>query len=301
MRELRLEDLCDGNIYHICTDGTDCQTIMSDSEDFRTAKNYLALVSWQLAVPIITYCIMSNHFHILAVCKDREEAMVFIRRYKQLYSTYLQNKYHMHEALKNISESISIINDVNYLRRCIAYILRNPVTAKVCKRLEDYMWSSYACCFCPDSIKETGRKLSEIPEREKRSVLRTRMNLQECPMTINTDGIIQDQSFIRSDIVEKAFLNSGIMYLSYLGHGNDSQMEYELACKPLMKANDTDIVAAIRKLAGQWFDNRDISAITTSEKCRMVKTLFFNNKTSIAQISRVLGLPRELVRITLSR
>ena len=301
MRELRIEDLYDGNFYHICTDGTDCPTIMSDEEDFRTAKNYLALTSWQLAIPIIAYCIMSNHVHVLVASKDRKKAVIFIRKFKQLYSTYLQNKYHMKEALKKINESISIINDLNYLRRCIAYILRNPVNAKVCKRLEDYSWSSYPCYFCSDYVTETGRTLSKIPERQKRSVLRTRMNLKDCQMTINSYGIIQDQSFIRADLVEKVFMNSGRVYLSHLGHGNDSQMEYELVCKPLMKTNDIDIVSASRKLAEQWFNNREISSLTTSEKCRMIKTLFFNNKTSIAQISRVLGLPRDLVRLTISR
>ena len=301
MKELKLEELSQGNFYHICTDGTDCSTIMFNEEDYRTAHNYMALTSWKLDIPILCYCIMSNHLHVLVLCSERTKAVRFIRRFKQVYSIYLHNKYDMKRSVKGINESISHIGDIQYLRRCIAYILRNPISAKICRRIEDYPWSSYSCYFCHASPDKSGKKVSDLNDREKRAILKTGIDLQDCPLTLRSDGTIQDSSFIKNDMVEMAFMNSGKAYLSYLGHCNDSQMEYDLAYKPLMKTNDNDLISACRKLTEQWFSGKDISLLNSSEKCRMIKNLYFNNKTSIPQLSRILGLSKELVRMTLSK
>ena len=301
MKDLKIEDISRSNFYHICTDGTNCPTIMLNEEDFRTAHNYLALTSWKLAIPILCYCIMSNHLHVLVMCNDRTNAGKFIRRFKQVYSIYLRCKYGMKRSVKGINESICIISDIQYLRRCIAYILRNPISAKMCRRIEDYPWSSYPCHFCNASSKNSGKKVSELNDREKRAILKTGINLKDCPLILGSDGTILDGSFIRTDLVEMAFMGSGKAYLSYLGHCNDSQMEYDLAYRPLIRTNDSDLISACRKLAEQWFSGKEISQLNSSEKCRMVKNLYFNNKTSIPQLSRILGLPKELVRITLSQ
>ena len=301
MNELKIEDISQSNFYHICTDGTDCPTIMLNEEDFRTAHNYLALTSWKLGIPILCYCIMSNHLHILVLCNNRANAVRFIRRFKQVYSIYLHNKYDMKRSIKGINESISLISDIQYLRRCIAYILRNPISAKICRRIEDYPWSSYQCYFCHVSCKDSSKKVSELNDREKRAILKTGIDIKDCPLTLEPDGKIHDSSFIRNDLVEMAFMNSGKAYLSYLGHCNDSQMEYDLAYRPLMRTNDSDLISACRKLAEQWFSGKDISLLNSSEKCRMIKNLYFNNRTSIPQLSRILGLSKDLVRMTLSK
>ena len=93
MRDIELRDLHSGNIYHVCTDGTDCPVLMRDQEDFEVAITYMAIAAWRTRVRIAVYCIMSNHFHFLILCNDRATAQKFIRRFKQLYSTYLLKKY----------------------------------------------------------------------------------------------------------------------------------------------------------------------------------------------------------------
>ena len=101
-------------------------------------------------------------------------------------------------------------------------------------------------------------------------------------------------------MVEKLFHNSGKMFLSFLGRCNDAHMEYELAVKPQIKIDDFNLVDTAEKLVEAWFNGKTLSELTTSEKCRIVKNLFFNNKTTIPQLSRILGLPRELITQVLS-
>lgn len=63
MKTIILEELFEGNCYHICTNGEESPIIMRDEEDFRTALNYLAITSWKTKTIIVAYCLMSNHIH----------------------------------------------------------------------------------------------------------------------------------------------------------------------------------------------------------------------------------------------
>ncbi len=299
MKEINLSDLYKGNFYHICTNGTECPPIMTKDEDFRIATNYLAITSWRIGAHVLAYCLMSNHLHVLVACKDRAAAVRLIRTFKQLYSTYLLHSYGTTKILKGKDDSISLIDDIRYLRKCIAYILRNPICARACSRLEDYKWSSYSCHFSDHSRIYTGRKVSELKDRGKKSILRTRLDLSGCPYLIDEKGFITSESFIRHDLTEKAFMNSGKAFISHIGHCNDAQMEYEMSLKPLTNTTDREMIETVERLAGTKF-GKTLSAMNSSEKCAIIKNLYFNNRTSIPQLARVLGLQRALIRKILS-
>lgn len=290
----RLEDVVtSGNCYHVCTDGQESPLLMRDHEDYQMARTFLAIAAWKVGLELIVYSIMSNHVHALVLSPDRKSVEKFIHLFKRLLSTHLRNKYGIPKALHGIQDSISLIDSIQYLRNCIAYILRNALCAKVVTRIEDYPWSSYSCYFRRKS--QSGRHISALGARATRALLKTREDLSQSPFYIDENGNILDSSFVRYDIVERAFQNSGRFFLLTLGTCNDAKMEYEMACKPLMKVNDTDIAIAAEELARTRFNGKSLAEMSTKDKCSMIKNLFFNNKTSIPQLSRVLGLPRNLI------
>lgn len=109
--------------------------------------------------------------------------------------------------------------------------------------------------------------MSDMTFIQKRRMLKTGLDLRDCPFRLDDDGLITLGSFVRSDIVERVYRRSGKSFMYYLGCCNDARMEYEL---------------------------------TSAEKCSILKHLFFNNKTSVPQLSRVLGLPRKLIQRIMS-
>ena len=181
----------------------------------------------------------------------------------------------------------------------MAYILRNALCARICRRVEDYPWSSYPCYF-NTKAGEGSRRISDLGVRERRSILKTRMDMSECPYLVNTEGMIETVSFVRHDIVEKAFGHSGKFFLASLGTCNDAKMEYEMTCKPLVRVNDKELAEVIEALTEKRFAGKHISGLTQSEKCSIIKNIYFNNKTSIPQLSRILGLPKAIIRQILS-
>ena len=294
-----MKDLFSGNCYHVCTNGQETPAIIMDKEDFTVAHNYLALAGWKTGVMMLVHTIMSNHVHILLICKDRNQAVRYIKFFKKLYSMHLAQKYNMVGALRGIEDSISLIDSISYFRNCVAYILRNALCARICRRVEDYPWSSYPCYF-NTKAGERSRRISDLGVRERRSILKTRMDLSKCPYLVNAEGMIEAKSFVRHDIVERAFGHSGKFFLASLGTCNDAKMEYEMTCKPLVRVNDKELAEVIEALTEKRFAGKHISGLTQSEKCSIIKNIYFNNKTSIPQLSRILGLPKAIIRQILS-
>ena len=73
-----------------------------------------------------------------------------------------------------------------------------------------------------------------------------------------------------------------------------------MALKPRFRVNDTELINLAESLASSRFKGKKLSELSIQSKCTMVKNLYFNNKTSIPQLSRVLGLTREIVTRILS-
>lgn len=107
MEDCRLEDLYDGNFYHVCTEGMERDVLFRGDEDFLVARNYLALSAWKNKVFVLVFSLMSNHVHVLVASHDRRRTQIFIRYFKQLYSTYMHNKYGRKEALRGQTVSLS--------------------------------------------------------------------------------------------------------------------------------------------------------------------------------------------------
>lgn len=269
---------------------------MREDSDFIIAVNYLAICAWRTSVQVVAYCIMANHFHFLILSENRERTVAFIAMFKRMLSMYLQKKYGLTKVMKNVGNGISLIDDLRYLQNCVAYILRNPICARICGRVEDYPWSSYHCYFSDKGNNGFQKMISDLTARERRLFLKSDINLSACPFLVDSSGNVLPSSFVRADIVEKLFRRSGKSFLFALGVTNDSRMEYDLTVKPLIGSTDMDLVSEVEKVVSRYFPGKTLAELSRSDTCRIIKQVFYNNKTSIPQLSRVLGLPRDIIR-----
>lgn len=299
MDELDLKDLYDGNFYHVCTNGLEQVTLLKDEEDYKVAWNYLVLSAWRTGAEVVAFTLMSNHVHEILACRDASQADAAIKLYKKMLSLYLKKKYGQTKVLHGTSDCITLIDTMQYMKNCIAYILRNAICARICAKPEDYRWSSYACYFS-DSRPEKSFPVSELTFSQKRNVLRTGLNLKNCPFRIDDDGLMTLGSFVRHDIVERVYKRSGRSFMYFLGCCNDARMEYELTCQPLMRVSDQDMYENVARYVAGRFRGKELAELTSAEKCSILKHLYFNNKTSIPQLARIIGLPRQIIRRILS-
>lgn len=303
MQEMSLQDLYAGNFYHICTEGLEQVTLFREEEDYRVGWNYLAFSAWRTEVTVVAFVLMSNHIHELVACSSMMQARKCIRLFKRLLSSYLSQKYRLSKVMHGSDDSIIQIDTIQYLRNCIAYIFRNPVSARICSRPESYSWSSYSSCFrgTAEGKSEIETPVSELGFTAKRRLLKTGMDLSDCPLAIDAKGYMTMKSFVRNGIAEKAFRYSGKSFMYHMGICNDARMEYELVYQPLIGLTDVDLRNQIEAFVSSRFNGKSIAELSVSEKCSILRPVFFSNRTSIPQLSRIMGLPRELIKKLLSQ
>ena len=128
--------------YHIMNRGR------RGEEVFLTRKDYLvflallreASVLWD--VRISAFCLMENHYHILAQT-PLSNLSRFMRHLNGIY-TQRYNRLHGFDGqlFRGRFKSILVEEDA-YLLQLVRYIHRNPLRAGVVEKLDEYEWSSH--------------------------------------------------------------------------------------------------------------------------------------------------------------
>mgnify|MGYP001090052591 FL=1 len=164
--------------YHIYNRGNSRQTIFvtkADYErfvallfiangtkavDFREINNELLYEfdRGEQQVAIGAYCLMPNHFHILATPLTENGMVTFMRKLSTGYSMYFNKKHHRTGSLFEGKFKSEYVDSDNYLKYLFSYIHLNPVKliqsdwqqagikngAETLEYLRQYRYSSYA-------------------------------------------------------------------------------------------------------------------------------------------------------------
>lgn len=163
-----------GGIYHIFNRGVDKRTVFQDEQDYRLFLYYLYIYVTPLEkvlrryhdlpirlfnknvakqVDLLAYCLMPNHFHLLAEAKERGGISQFMKQLSNAYTHYFNHKYKRAGSLfEGAFKSVHIPTD-ELLMHTSRYIHLNPVVTGLTKEPE-YQWSSYK-----EYIDETPTKL----------------------------------------------------------------------------------------------------------------------------------------------
>ena len=133
----------ESGIYHVMLRGINCQQIFEDEEDnevfLKILRDYKPVCGYQL----FAYCLMGNHVHLLIKEGTESLEQTFKRigaRFVYWYNTKYQRVGHLfQDRFKS-----EVVETPRYLYTVIRYVHQNPIKAGLCKRLEDYPYSSFA-------------------------------------------------------------------------------------------------------------------------------------------------------------
>ena len=152
-RPLRLH--VPGMLHHIVARGNEKQCIFIDDEDYRCFLELLQSTLERFAVRCGTYCLLWNHYHLLAA--PGEEPLS--RMMQQLNSSYCQRFNRRHGRVGHVLQGrfgSKVIEDGAYARSAFRYVALNPVVAGRCSDPGDWQWSGYRAIIgrdpCPDFL-----------------------------------------------------------------------------------------------------------------------------------------------------
>ncbi len=130
-------------IHHVFARGNNRQAVFADDRDRRAYLGRFVQVIASHRWHCLSYCLMGNHLHLLLETTEPNLG----HGIRQIHGPYAQAFNRRHGRTGHLFEnrfgSVRILDDA-HLWMIVGYIARNPVEAGLCKRAEDWPWSSHA-------------------------------------------------------------------------------------------------------------------------------------------------------------
>lgn len=136
--------------YHIFNRWFQKQIIFRNKQDYKRFYQYVIkeLKSFK-GVKLIAYSFLPNHFHF--IIKNLETGLnisEFMRKVQGSYATFSKNKYSetgliLKGQFFEWRFKAKLINNENYLEKCLVYVIFNPVKHGIVDKIEDYKYTSY--------------------------------------------------------------------------------------------------------------------------------------------------------------
>ncbi len=131
------------NIYHVIMKGIDRNDVFLDDADRQAFISRLERFAGKLDCSVETYCLMSNHIHLLICTKGNYPPGELVKRLCTSYVQHYFNIIHDHEGSLFQGKFFSrpITDDNDFL--CVArYIINNPLNGGLTKN-PSYRFSSF--------------------------------------------------------------------------------------------------------------------------------------------------------------
>lgn len=278
--------------YHVTSKALEKNVIFQSREDFITGMNDIAICAAKYAIKIICFCLMSNHFHFV-LYGSYSECYAFIQEYKKLCSIRMRNARGEISGLKNVEVRLDLLNTEEYLKAAIAYVLRNPLAARIIMMPYLYEWSS-ASAYFRGNLPMKGVRINSLGLRQKREMLKSRSAEVPNSYIVDSDGIISPACYVATDVVEKLFPHPSYLMLA-LAKRVENEMEIQMGASQNMSLCDSELKSQMGELIKEEFGVCSLSQLTKEDRLRLCLLLRRNFNASVKQISRILRISQELV------
>lgn len=211
-RPLRIE--YPGAFYHIISRGNAGEAIYKTSRDREKFFEYLATTGERFGLLVHTYCLMTNHYHLLVETPEPNLSRA-IQWLNLSYATYFNSKRDRRGHLFQGRFKSILVDADAYLKHLSRYIHLNPLRAKMVEAVADHKWSSYPAFIgktkAPDwlcvnwLLGQFGGKYKIAQHKYKQFVERADLKTMENPASQVVSGLILgDDKFVKW--IKTAFL-----------------------------------------------------------------------------------------------
>ncbi len=129
-------------VYHVTQHATGEEIFYRDAFDRFFFEGLLGRALDRFSWELHAYCQVDNHYHLLVQIRE----LTLARGMQFLDSSYVQGFNQRHGRKGTLVQGrygARLVDTPAYYLECLAYIAMNPVKAGLCRRPEDWEWSSY--------------------------------------------------------------------------------------------------------------------------------------------------------------
>ena len=220
-RALRIE--YPGAFYHVMHRGNAGSDIFQSERDRERFLEYLGKAVERYGLRIHTYCLMTNHYHLLIETPEPNLSQA-IKWINVSYSAYFNRKQRRSGHLFQGRYKAILVDADEYLLHLSRYIHLNPIRARMVEDLKDHPWSSYPVfggyAKAPEWL-ETYWLLSLFEKNQKHAKRRYRGFVE----SVQNEEIVDPSADI-----EGGFILGGVDFVNWV---KDSFLNKDLADKEI--------------------------------------------------------------------
>lgn len=128
--------------YHVVCRGNRRDPLFYDEHDFHEFFYILAKIYEKFPFQLVSYCLMTNHFHLQIRSKEHSISKIMSLLNKR-YANYYNTKYRLTGHVFEKRFFSEIISDTTGMLEVSRYIHQNPLEAKMVTSPEHYPYSSF--------------------------------------------------------------------------------------------------------------------------------------------------------------
>lgn len=133
--------------HHVTQRGNRRQKTFFCADDYAYYLELLAEFSKAYGTEVWAYCLMPNHVHLVMVPSEVDGLRATLGEAHRRYTRHINFRkgwrgHLWHERFH------SFVMDESYLLATVRYVERNPVVAGLCRRPQDWQWSSALAHLC---------------------------------------------------------------------------------------------------------------------------------------------------------
>lgn len=134
--------LAPGVIYHVTARGNDGIDLFRAGADRFRYLRFVARSVDATGARVLSYCLMSNHVHLVVETPEPVLA-AFMHRVNGQYARWFNAKYRRRNHLFGARYFDKVVRCQEQFGATLAYVSNNPVRAELCHRPSDWPWSAH--------------------------------------------------------------------------------------------------------------------------------------------------------------
>lgn len=267
--------------WHICTEGLADDLIFKSAGDFVYGMNGVPVCALTCGISVWSFCLMTNHVHFI-VNAVREDGEHFVRQYLRRLSRLVR--------IPVEKASMKLIDDDEYLRHAVGYVLRNPVKAYNVMPAA-YPWSSGALYFDDGLIVNQHRHYETVGGLgvvKMRRLLCSRVRLPD-DYKVSPDGMVCPECYVDISAVEELYSNRPARMIYYLSVNKDMEMELSGDMLHKVRYKDSELVGTVRDICRESFSKDGPADLQLEDRYRLADILRRRYGLGIKQLARMTG------------
>lgn len=132
-----------GMPHHIYNRGNQKGIVYFDDRDYIYFRRTLRKYSKRYDLQILAFCLMPNHYHILAIPWNLDSLSMVMRDVGISYSYYVRKKYKWEGHVFQSRYKSKTVWDKSYFEVVLKYIKENPREANLISKKQRYKWTYF--------------------------------------------------------------------------------------------------------------------------------------------------------------